>query len=187
MRYISKSVDTIKRYPYFVCFLIAVLAFFTTLPNGSRGATLSVTSTGDSGVGTLRDKVTSASSGDTIVFNISSLPATITLTSGEILINKALTISGPGANQLTISGNNNSRIFNVNDNTSTQVQVLISGLTLTNGKTTIGGGGAIINTEDLAINNCIISGNKFDTLEFAPMGATPAVASQTLATKVVLA
>jgi len=37
----------------------------------------------------------------------------ITLTSGQIVIDKGLTIQGPGANLLTISGNNSSRVFNV--------------------------------------------------------------------------
>src|SRR5437868_4550965 len=64
-------------------------------------AAVPVTNTDDSGPGSLRAAISSAQSGDQIVF---SLPAnsTITLTSGELLIDKSLTINGPGANLLTV-------------------------------------------------------------------------------------
>ena len=70
-------------------------------PPASRAATLVVTSTADSGPGTLRDAINSAAPGDTITF---SLPANsvITLTSGQLQIDKNLTINGPGANLLTV-------------------------------------------------------------------------------------
>src|SRR5689334_17940915 len=54
-------------------------------------ATLTVTNGNDSGVGSLRDTIAAASSGDTIVF---SGVTTVTLTSGQLTINKNLTISG---------------------------------------------------------------------------------------------
>ena len=59
-------------------------------------ATLTVTSGGDTGVGTLRNQIAAAASGDTIVF---SGVTTVTLTSGELVINKNLTING-GTNGL---------------------------------------------------------------------------------------
>ena len=70
-------------------------------------ATITVTSTADAGGScpgascTLRQAIATAASGDTINF---SLPANsaITLTSAELLINKNLTISGPGANLLSV-------------------------------------------------------------------------------------
>ena len=52
-------------------------------------------------------------------------------TSGEITIDKSVIIQGPGANVLTVSGSNNSRI--VYDPTGSGVDVNISGLTLTGG------------------------------------------------------
>jgi hypothetical protein len=41
------------------------------------------------------------------------LTGVITLTSGELAVNQNLTISGPGAGLLTVSGNGASRIFDV--------------------------------------------------------------------------
>lgn len=97
-------------------------------------ATIQVTTTSDSGVGSLRDAVAKAQSGDKINF---TLPAnsTITLTSGEIAIPEAknLTIDGTGVSNLTISGNNTFRIFNLKSNASTANQFYLKNLTLING------------------------------------------------------
>ena len=67
----------------------------------AQAATLTVTSSGDSGAGTLRQAILDASfsGGDTINFD---LTGTITLTSGQLFIHKNLTISAPGANVLTV-------------------------------------------------------------------------------------
>jgi hypothetical protein len=116
-----------------------------------------VTNNNDSGSGSLRAAIASAHNNETIVFASSLNGQTITLTSGELLIKKGLTISGPGASLLTISGNNLSRVFDV---TSPAVQqVTLNGLTLENG---VGGGnynqgGGIENTGTLTINNCTIT------------------------------
>ena len=54
----------------------------------------------------------------------------ITLTSGEIDIDKSLDIEGPGPNKLTISGNNKSRVFDIGPDAT---DVTIAGLTITDG------------------------------------------------------
>lgn len=54
-------------------------------------ATLTVTTNADSGVGSLRAQIAAASSGDTITFDAGM---TVTLTSGELVISKDLTIDG---------------------------------------------------------------------------------------------
>jgi len=72
-----------------------------------------VTNTNDNGVGTLRQAILDVCEEGTITFNL-DLPATITLTSGELMVNKPLTIQGPGAHLLNINGNNSSRILNTN-------------------------------------------------------------------------
>src|SRR5215831_6272567 len=80
----------------------------------SMGNILMVTSTADSGAGTLRQAIADAAAGDTIEFGLSlSYPATITLTSETLLIDKNLTIQGPGAPALTVSGNHAGRVFRV--------------------------------------------------------------------------
>jgi hypothetical protein len=131
-------------------------------------STLTVTTAADSGPGSLRAEIAAAKSGDTIVFAPSLDGQTITLTSGELLINKNLTITGPGAGNLTISGNNASRVFEVAAGTHQPGKVSLSGLTITGGdavlpagssNTSAGEGGAIFNSATLTVTNCVISGN----------------------------
>src|ERR1700694_3925214 len=77
-------------------------------------ATLTVTTTADSGAGSLRAAIAAASDGDTIQFDAALNGQTITLTSGELAINKNITISGPGPNLLTVSRSSGTfRIFHV--------------------------------------------------------------------------
>src|SRR5947209_3253223 len=87
-----------------------------------------VMNTNDNGPGSLRQAVADVAPGGTITFDVTG---TIALTGGELTIDKDLTINGPGANQLTVSGNNLSRVFNINGGS-----VDISGLTISNGQTT---------------------------------------------------
>jgi parallel beta-helix repeat protein len=116
-------------------------------------STLTVTNNQDSGAGSLRAEIKAANNGDTIVFDPSLNGQTITLTTGELLIKKNLTISGPGAGQLTISGNNASREFEV----ASGMQVTLSGLTMSNGQGVIGGG--ILNNGTLTVSYCTLSAN----------------------------
>ena len=101
--------------------------------------TYTVANTNDSGAGSLRAAVTSANANagaDTITFD-PSVTGTITLTSGEIAITDSITITGPGAGNLAISGNDASRVFKV---TGT-ADVVVSSITLTHGSTlSIGNG-----------------------------------------------
>ena len=96
-------------------------------------ATITVTNTNDSGSGSLRQAIADTSPGGTIEFSITG---TITLTSGELIINKDLSIIGPGANNITISGNNATRIFNIESGSV----VVISGVTISDGNADTGGG-----------------------------------------------
>ncbi len=117
--------------------------------------TLTVTNTNDAGPGSLRDAVSQANAnpGSTIRFSLPSYPATLTLTSGELAIDSDVTIVGPGADKLSIDGNDDYRIFDVGEATAT-----ISGLYLQDAWTE-GDGGAIYNAgiltlEDCEIDNC---------------------------------
>ena len=89
-------------------------------------ATVAVTNCNDSGAGSLRQTVANASAGDTIDFALSPSCSLITLTSGEIQIPKNLTIDGPGAGALAVSGDNASSVLAV----ASGVTATISGLTL---------------------------------------------------------
>ena len=68
----------------------------------------------DSGSGSLRQAILNASPGDTI--NFAPSVTTVNLTSGEeLVIDKNLTITGPGANRLTVQRSTSppARIFNI--------------------------------------------------------------------------
>jgi hypothetical protein len=124
-----------------------------------HAATITVTSTSDSGTGSLRQAIADAvDNRDTIDFNL-TYPATITLTSGELPVNTSIAITGPGADQLSVNGNHASRVFHI----AVRKTVSISGLTITNGSATagdvLGVGGGIFNEGTLAVNNCSLSGN----------------------------
>ena len=119
----------------------------------TQAATITVTNTNDSGPGSLRAAVANAAPLDIINFSLSGCPCTITLTSGEIVLDKPLYVRGPGAGVLAISGNHASRIFRIIAGGE------IGGLTLMNGNTT-GDGGAIYNTGNLILNVVVISGNR---------------------------
>jgi len=113
-----------------------------------------VGNTTDSGPGSLRDAILCANPGDTITFDtngVFSVPQTIMLTSGEIVIDKNLTIRGPGANRVSVSGSHISRVFHIGSGIAAgvvagpaaavpNVNVTIVGLTITNGSASIGGG-----------------------------------------------
>jgi CSLREA domain-containing protein len=116
----------------------------------------------DSGTDSLRAVINTVCDGGTITF-ASNVRGAINLTSGELLVNKNLTINGPGANLLSVqrsaaSGTPNFRIFNI----SGTFKVSISGLTLAKGKISAFGesGGGILNQGGtLTLTNSTVSGN----------------------------
>ena len=79
----------------------------------ANAATLTVTSTNDERRRIAAPAIAYCAAGDTIAFNLSGCPCTITLAS-QLVIGKDLTIIGPGAGQLTISGNSAVRVFFIN-------------------------------------------------------------------------
>jgi hypothetical protein len=141
-------------------------------------STLTVTNTADSGPGSLRADIAAASSGDTIQFAIPATDAgynpytgfTIALASGELVINKNLTIQGPNQdpsapNAPVTFWSYSSRVFEI-DGTSTQVA--LSNLNLTGhgeaggaaGTDAVDGqGGAIWNDGILTLTACNLSNN----------------------------
>lgn len=113
---------------------------------------IEVTNEADSGSGSLRAAISSAVSGDTIIFD--PVISTIILSSGEILINKNVTINGPSADKLTVSGDGKSRIFVINSS----VEATISGISIINGFT-MSSGGAIYNLGTINIMHSTLTNN----------------------------
>ena len=135
---------------------IAVALLYATALSAHAG-TITVINTNDSGPGSLRQALTDASEGDTITFAVSG---TIRLIRGELLVNKDVNISGPGTDNLAVSGNAKSRVFHI----STGTTATISGLTIKNGVATgnypdNSGGGIYNDHATLTVNDCAITGN----------------------------
>lgn len=129
------------------------------------------------GVGgiSLRDAIAAAAPNEFINFApelTASGPATISLTHGELVINKPLAISGPGANLLTIDASGSDptpshnhgdghRVFRI-DNGNTSLAVVSISLVTISGGDTLGDGGGIENHENLSVSDTVISGNAAD-------------------------
>ena len=133
------------------------------LENRQLLSALTVTTAADSGAGSLRAEIAAAHSGDTINF-ASSVRGTITLSSGELVVNKSLDFEGPGVKKLAISGGGSSRVFEVDAG----AQVTLSGLTIENGDGVAGfdlgdpnasKGGGILNFGTLTVSNCLVTQN----------------------------
>jgi CSLREA domain-containing protein/uncharacterized repeat protein (TIGR02543 family) len=110
---------------------------------------------------TLRDAILAADAGNggmgAITF-ASGLTGTITLTSALPALSGQITITGPGASNLTISGGNSQTvgsIFTVNN----LAVVGFSGITIANGNNATGSGGGIANAGTLTLSNSTVSGN----------------------------
>lgn len=110
-----------------------------------------VTSTQNSGAGTLRQTIATLCDGGAIGFNVTD---TITLSS-EILLTRSLTLNGPGASALALSGGGSTRLFTVNSGAT----VTINDLTLTNGYRSGANGGALLNHGALTLNRCNATNN----------------------------
>jgi len=113
---------------------------------------------------TLREAIlaANANAGADVINFAAGITGTITLTQSQLLITESVTINGPGARLLTVSGNNVSRIFEITGN---GVVVNVSQLTIANGRAaappgddTRGGGifnhdGSTLNLNSLTIRN----------------------------------
>ncbi len=129
-------------------------------------AALMVTSASDDGPGSLREAIVFANTmtdADEINFDASvfATPQTIVLTTGQLTITNPLTINGPGANQLAVSGNQSSRVFQI----GTAAVASISGITIRDGISAsnfypyYNGGGGILNFGTLRLSQCVFTNN----------------------------
>jgi hypothetical protein len=129
-----------------------------TLERRTLFSTFTVLNLADGGEGSLRQAVLDANASpgaDTIDF-APGLTGTIALTSGQLTITDGVTIDGPGADLLAVSGNHQSRVLRI----SGGVTVSIADLSITKGRAA-GDGGAILNTgSTLDLDRVVLSKNQ---------------------------
>ncbi|RMH74241.1 MAG: hemolysin [Cyanobacteria bacterium J007] len=126
-------------------------------------AILTVTTTADNGTGSLREALQLAQSGDIIQFDSSLANSQITLTSGQLEIwYKDLTIDGTNAPNLTLSGNNQSRVLWME---GVGNSLAVKNLTIADGKITgtekdgSGGGLRMGQQSHLTLENVVFQNN----------------------------
>ncbi len=153
--------------------LLWLLLLLTTAPVFAAGPVITVDSNGDTatpgdGACTLREAVSNANTAgdtsggdcpagngnDTIVFAPALNGQTITLSGAELSISSNVTIAGPGASRLAVSGNNASRVFSI-----TAGAVTISGLTVRDGQISGADGAGIANAGALTLDGVIVTAN----------------------------
>jgi uncharacterized repeat protein (TIGR01451 family) len=143
---------------------LAVGAALGAAPS-AEAANYIVTNTADSGTDSLRWAIGEANTNagpDTVTFDAALNGQTIVLEE-QIFISDAVDIQGPGSSNLTVSGNDLTRIFYIYAPGATPVDVTISGLTLTDGfaigpGSSAAAGGAILSIgENLTLDDVVVS------------------------------
>jgi predicted outer membrane repeat protein len=136
---------------------MTVVAGVTASP--AHAVTFTVTSASDAGPGSLRQAIADANAApgaDTITFSVGG---TVTLTTGSLVVSDALTIDGPSASSLTVSGNNLNGVLTVSP---AGVTLGIDDLTLANGRAS--NGGAIFNNRGtVTVSRTVFSQNSATT------------------------
>ena len=140
-----------------------------SLPNGGPGTAwvdqarvkpippptaLTVTTLADSGEGSLREAVGLIAPDGVITFDPSLAGGTIALTTGQLLVDRSVTIDGSGAPGLIVSGNNTSRVFQI----AAGALVDMNDLTIADGAGAPQGGG-ILNFGVLNLDYVIVTNN----------------------------
>jgi len=146
----------------------------------------------DDGDVSLRDALAAAVPDETIDFDASLDGGTILLTMGELAVTKALIIDATMLpSGLTIDASSNdptpaedngdgNRVFRIDDgDNKTDSPVTISGLTLTGGDVS-GGGGALFTRENLEVTKSTISGNSATRNGGGISGSTVTVTDSTI-------
>ena len=127
------------------------------VPQLATGTVLTVTTVNDDGDGSLRKAIADAADDDLIQFDPAIAGQTILLTSGELVVLKRISVTGPQDKGITISGADVSRVFHVDPAGS----LTLTNATITRGYTTELGGG-IKNEGTLVLDHSTLTGNRAD-------------------------
>ena len=137
----------------------AALVGVVALPTEVASATTDTVSTcARSGPGSLPTVVADAGSGDTVTFSVTCPASSPIKIARTIDINRNLTIDGPGASEIVVSGKNAVQDFDI----ASAVTAKISGITIESGYTSASGGG-ILNSGTLTVTGSTVSGNSAAT------------------------
>ena len=120
---------------------------------------MTVTTTDDSGPGSLRQLLAGLPAGGTVAFAPALAGQTISLTSGPLVLTKNVTIDAAAAPGLILSGNDADRVFIVDPN----VTASLHGLTIANGFGFDLAGG-ILNNGSLTLDHCTVRDNRVGAL-----------------------
>src|SRR5262249_38932667 len=115
-----------------VAVALSAVALLTLTMAGAARATITVANQNDSGPGSLRQAVTEAPPGETIVVP----PGIYTLTSEPLAISKALTISGGGPGNTVVRSGGQFRVITA----SGEFDLTLSGMTIRDGNPVFPGG-----------------------------------------------
>jgi hypothetical protein len=147
----------LPRIPTLLVVLIVLATSLVTHPPTAFAATFEVTNCDDNGEGSLRAAITAANAHASvphvITFSADLDCDLITLTTGQLTLERNMTIQGPGADKLAVSGDQETRVFRVDAG----VTATISGLTITKGLVEDDWGGAVYNLGTLTIDESVIS------------------------------
>jgi CSLREA domain-containing protein len=139
---------------------VAALALLSASSAWATNFTVTDNSLNPTDVGSLLYALNNLATGSAATTNTITITATgtITLTRSLPTISNGVTITGPGANHLTISGANAYKVFTINSG-----DVVISGLTIANGVDPNDSvqhlGGGIYNNGTVTVSDCTFYGN----------------------------
>ncbi len=127
---------------------------FVTVEPVPPPTAVTVTTLDDSGAGSLREALDIIANEGTITFDPALAGGAIALTSGQLVVDKSVTIDGSGAPGLTVSGNNASRVFQI----AAGITVTMNDLIISDGVGAPQGGG-ILNFGTLNLDTITVTNN----------------------------
>lgn len=157
--------------------LVAGTAGALAVATPAMAATITVLNTNDSGAGSLRDAIATASAGDTIVFDGSLASSTIQIAT-PLVVTETLTISGLGSGTLSIATTASSDYFRF-EPTSASQDFTLSGITVQGNNVNTGSG--VVATDTVATpRNVTVVDVTFTDLVNSSIGG-PAILVDTIA------